>query len=127
MSIHTLYPGFRLPDFFSQTNIDFISHKITEILSLEYKTKVVVPDDAILSEMQIQHEDRLETIAKMNMRVVMEMVRSFRNYQTEITKKSYWSQNFWNSYNYSPSLKIKQFDTPKLNSRARGLRFASTF
>lgn len=127
MSIHTLDPGFRLPGFFDQRNIDFISHRVTEILSMEYNARVIIPDASIKMEMQNQHEDRIGTISKMNQRVIMELVRSFRNYQEEIKKKDNWSRNIWNAYNYDPSLGIKPYDKMKMNDRARGMRFAMTF
>lgn len=127
MSIHTLHPGFRLEGFFTQTNIDFISQKVTNILGREYNARVIIPDASIMMEMQRQHEARLESIAKMNHRVVTELVRSFRNYQEEIKQKNYWSRNIWNAYNYNPSLGIKPYETPKLNTRTHGMRFAMTF
>lgn len=127
MSIHTIYPGFRLPGFFTRENIHFISAKVTEILGTEFNARVIIPDSAIMREMQIQHEDRLQSIAKMNQRVIMELVRSFRNYQAEIRRASMWAQNMWGAYNYSPELGIKPYETPKLNKNARGMRFAMTY
>ena len=127
MSIHTLDPGFRVPGFFTEENIQFISYKVTKILSLEFNAKVIVPTSSIMREMQYIHEDRVQTIPKMNQRVIMELVRSFRNYQDEIKKANYWSQNIWNAYNYSPALGIKPYETPKLDKNVRGLRFAMTF
>ena len=127
MSIHTLDPGFRLPGFFDQTNINFISQKITQILGKEYNAQVIIPDASIFIEMQHQHEDRIDTLAKLNQRVIMELVRSFRNYQEEIKQKSGWSQNIWNAYNYDPSLGIKPYETPKMRDNVRGMRFAMTF
>ena len=127
MSIHTLDQSFLLPGFFTRENIEFISNKVTDILAKEYNGKVVIPSSSIMREMQTQYEDRVDTIAKMNQRVIMELVRSFRNYQSEITRASYWAQNVWNAHLYHPSLGIKQYETPKLNKNVRGMRFAFTF
>ena len=127
MSIHTLSPGVRLPGFFTRTNVEFISNKVTKILGKEYSQRIIIPNNYIVREMQFQHEDRLETIAKMNHRVVIELVKSFRNYQSEIEKSNYYSRNVWNSYNYDSALGIKPYETPKLNNNARGFRFHFIF
>jgi len=127
MSIHTIYPGHRVPGFFTKLNIKFISDKVTEILGREYKQKIIVPDSSIMREMQYQHEFMVESVAKLNQRVIMSLLRSFRNYQDEINKANYFAGNVWNAYNYDNSLGIRQFSKPKLNDNARGFRFHFTF
>jgi hypothetical protein len=126
MSIHTLDPQFRVPGFFTQENINTISQLVTDTIAQSYTgKKVIVPDSHIVRFMQIVHEDRVESVAKMNQRVVLDLVRSFMNHASAQEKANNWANNRWEAYNWGPTLGIKQFETPrhtveKVGRRPRG-------
>lgn len=115
MSIHTLQPGFRVPGFFTEDNVNTISQIVTQTIGRKYSEKrVVVPNEDIVKFMQIVHEDRVESVAKMNERVVIDLVRSFFSHIEQIEQANNWADNRWNAYMYDPSLNMKNFEEPKL-------------
>ncbi len=133
-SIHTLDPQFRVPGFFTHENVKTISQLVTDTIAQSYTgRKVIVPNPHIVRFMQIVHEDRLESIPKMNQRVTMDLVRSFLNHVEEQERANNWAYHRWDAYNRDPKLGIKSFETPKLRGNrvqrrdARGFRFHFTY
>ena len=118
MSIHTLMPTFRVPGFFEKENIQTISKITTQTIAQRYQGKrVIIPDDEILKFMQIVHEDRVESVAKMNERTVIDLVRSFYDFVGRNEQANYWSTNKWNAAMYDVSLGMKPYDD---NVKLRG-------
>lgn len=134
MSIHTLDPTFRVPGFFTQENVNTISKLITLTIAQSYTDKkVIVPDPHIWRDMQRVQEERPESVARMNRRVVMNIVRGFLDFVQETQRANMWAHHRWDGYNFDPKLGIKQFETPKLRGNRvqrrddRGFRFHFTF
>ncbi len=135
MSIHTLDSSFsRVPGFFTQENVNTISHLITSTIAQSYTgKKVVVPDPHIVRAMQHTHEERLESVAKMNQRVVLDITRGFFDHVSEQERANNWAYHRWDAYNRDPKLGIKSFETPKLRGNRvqrndeRGFRFHFTY
>ena len=134
-SIHTLDPQFRTPGFFTQENVNTISQLVTATIAQSYSgKKVIVPNPHIIRFMQKIHEDRLESIPKMNQRVVMELVRSFLSHVDQQERANYWAAHRWDAYNRNPEqLGIRPHDTPKLRGERvkrndhRAFRFHYTY
>lgn len=128
MSIHTIDPQFRLPGFFTKENINTISELITMTIAQDYHgKKVVVPDEYIVRYMQKVHEEKIESIGKMNQRVIMDVVRTFVNHVEETERNNMWANNRWNAYNRDESLGIKPYDTIKLKGERVGKNDARSF
>ena len=126
-SVFTVYPGYRDYTFFNGHNVALISNILTETLAKEFKQKVIITDESIMRTMQQIFEERYETIPEMNRRVLIELLRDFRNQMFATEKANYLLNNKWEAYNYDPVLGIKPYETPKLNQRYRPLKFAFTF
>jgi len=126
-SIHTIYPGYRDPAFFTPENVAYISNILTETMGKEFRQRVVFTDSSIMRTMQRVFEERYETIPQMNQRVVLELLRNARNEFDETERANYLMSNIWEAYNYDPILGIKPYDNIKLNRRYRGLKFNYTF
>lgn len=95
--VQTIYPGFIPEGYFSEENITFVTNKIQEVLSREF---TVVPQfyrRDIVRVMQRVMEKRLESIPRMNERVVMDLCREYRTHQIDVNKKLRWGENYWNS------------------------------
>lgn len=112
-----------IPGFITDENINLIICTCTNILATEYKQPVYFTRDGVIREMNMIYNEYPELIVDMNRRVVMSLCQQFRNQIAETERQNYFMDNFRNAYNYDPSLGIKPFETPKLNSRYRGLRF----
>ena len=134
-SIHTLDPQFRVPGFFTKENIRTISKLVTQTIADTYTLrKVVIPDPHILIYMQIVHEaDRVESVSKLNERVVVGLVRSFLDHVLQQERANDWAIHRYDAYNHDPSLGIKPYETPKLRGNKvrrdadRGFRFHFTY
>ena len=83
--LHTVFPGYRT-FFFDNDNIVFIQQKITDIMSREYRQKINVDIASIVRVMERVYGERLETVPKMNQRVVMYICNEFRNHQLTASK-----------------------------------------
>jgi len=88
----TMYKG-SVPDgYFGNENVLFIQNKITEVLSRQFKQKIKVPKGDITRILQRIIEERLESIPKMNERVVMTITNDFRNHQQERKRNMRWEE-----------------------------------
>lgn len=115
MSIHTLQPNWRIPGFFTEENVKFLSDKITEHLSKYYSgKKVVIPDPHIVRIMQHIQEQRPESIPRMNQRVLIDIVAEFMDFVQKNENANNWSYFRYDAYNRTPNLGIKPYETPKL-------------
>lgn len=95
--VQTVFPGYVPADYFSDRNINFIRDKIRSLLREEFDVAPEFYREDVVRVMQRVMEARLESIPRMNQRVIMELTRDFRNHQIDVRKKMNWSENFWNS------------------------------
>lgn len=117
-SIYTLYPGFRMPGYFTDDNVALLSNMITKTLAKEYKQKIIVTDASIMRRMVQIHEERIETVPQMNRRVALDLLREVRNQYDETERANYLLSNQWNSYNYDVSLGILPYVPIKMKTDA---------
>ena len=101
---HTIFPGYIPEGFFDDDNINFIRHKIAEILSREYVQKINVDRGSVVRIMQRIIGERAEPVVKMNQRVVMTICNEFRLHQDTIKKHSNWEEHYIESQRlYDPT------------------------
>ena len=96
-NIHTLFPGARQKGYFDKDNICFIRDAITKELSKEFAQKIIYDHDSIIRTMSRIHEERAESIPRMNQRVIMSLCAEYRRYQIQVNKRLCWEENFFNS------------------------------
>ncbi len=97
MSIHTIFPGGRVDGFFDGDNVSFITNKITELMKREYYQSVAVDKSSIVRVMQRIHLERMESVPKMNQRVIMSIMNEIRNHQNEMRKNLRYEENYKSS------------------------------
>lgn len=90
----TIWPGFIPHDYFVKENVDFLSKKITENIRKEIATDVTVDTGSIVRIMQRVLEQRLETLPKMNQRVIMYVVNDYLDYQLETNRNLRWADGY---------------------------------
>lgn len=95
--VQTIFPGFVPSNYFSERNIGFIQEKLKSILSKEYDIAPSFYRNDVVRVMQRVMEARLESIPRMNQRVLMELANEFRNHQTDVTKRLNWGERYWDS------------------------------
>lgn len=92
--VNTIFPGFIPQGYFDEDNMVFIQQKIIHVLGLEFKQKIIVDRASIVRVMQRVLEERLESIPKMNQRVIMYITNEFRNHQLDANKHLKWEAHF---------------------------------
>lgn len=90
---HTVFPGYK-NSFFDYDNVLFIQNKIKDTLSLRYKQQVMIDIASITRVMERIYGERLETVPKMNQRVVMTICNEFINHQLDVAKHLKWEAHF---------------------------------
>lgn len=80
------------PEFFNEDNKIFIQRKVAEVLSKEFKQNIIFDPLSIVQVMQQVYQERVESVPRMNQRVVMELCRSFRNEQINNNKHLMWAE-----------------------------------
>ena len=90
----TIFPTYVPQGFFDNDNVLYIQNKIIELLLFEFSKKIIIDIPSIIRVMQRVLEERLETIPKMNQRVIMYIMNEFRNHQLEINKVMNWEENY---------------------------------
>jgi len=77
-TIHTLVPNATVPlGYFDEDNIRFIQDKIRRVLRREFKQDILIDRASIVRLMERALLDRIETVPKMNQRVVMYATNEF--------------------------------------------------
>ena len=114
--------------YFAKDNVDFIQQKIGDMLAPEYGTRVVYDPESIVRTMQTVYEEKLEHPALMNRRVMMILVREFRNEQSAIAKSLRLQEAFVSSTGiYDPiSNKGPDLHAIKLRNRLGRSKVGST-
>ncbi len=100
---------------FDEDNILFIQSKISEVLALEYKQRILVDRASIIRKMGIVIEERLESIPKMNQRVVMYCCNDFRISQDYADRNLKLEAHYVLSQRlYDPSAEVVRYDPGKI-------------
>lgn len=90
----TIWPGYIPPDYYTKENVDFLSDQITKAIQKDITTPVKVDTNSIVRVMGRVLEQRLETIPKMNQRVIMYVVNDYLDYQLDVNKKLNWADGY---------------------------------
>lgn len=102
--IQTVFPGRICEGYFENDNIEFIRDKVRRTLLLEFKQNVLMDRASVIRIMQRVLEERLETIPKMNQRVIMYLTNEFRDHQQEAWRNLKWEAHYVESQRlYDPS------------------------
>lgn len=97
--------------FFDEDNILFIQSKISEVLAKEFKQRILVSRGDIVQKMAIVAQTFLESIPKMNQRVIMDICSDFRRYQLEVDRNLKLEAHYTLSQRlYDPSTEIVRYD-----------------
>lgn len=114
MSLHVISGQYRPKFFFSEKNLSFLQDKIRSILKREFNEDIIIDIPSIIRVCERVVEERLESDAKMNQRVVMYLTSEYRNHYLDTVKKLKWAENFYKSsqlfdpnYNKGPFLDFK--------------------
>lgn len=125
---HTVYPGYIPLGYFDKDNVEFIKNKVTEVLQKEYIQPVNVDHASIIRIMGRVLEERLESVPKMNQRVVMYITNDFRNHQIDLIKRLNWEEGFKSSQKLYDPISQAGIDTKfiKLSNRLGKSRMGGT-
>lgn len=93
-SVHTLIPREDLREFFHEVNVRFLQKKIRQILGREFRQKILFDRASVVRLMERVFEEKVETIPKMNQRVVMYATNEFRVHQLEVNKRMKWEGGY---------------------------------
>ena len=125
---HTVFPGFVPDGYFDDDNIEFIRTKIADVLSGEFYQRINFDRASVIRIMSRVLEERLETIPKMNQRVLMYLGDEYRNHQGQLHKHLKWEEHYTESQKlYDPTVE-RTFDTQivKLANRLGNNRVGGT-
>jgi len=122
--VQTIFPGYRPEGFYDKDNIEFLRQKIVDVLRNEYKQDILLDHGSLMRVMQRVHEERMETVAYMNQRVIMYVANEFRNHQNDVNKRLRWAKYYPESQKlYDPSTERGPIlDGIKLRQRISGAR-----
>ena len=112
-TINTLVPNATIPlGYYDEDNIRFIQDKIIEVLSREFKQKILFDRDSIVKLMErALVNGRIESIPKMNQRAVMMAANEFRNHQIDANKHLKWEAYYVESQRlFDPTVASAKFD-----------------
>jgi len=114
-TVNTLVPNASIPlGYFDEDNIRFIQNKITSVLKREFIQNILFTRADIVRLMKRVIEERIETVPKMNQRVIMFATNEFRNHQLEVEKYLKWEGGYVLSQRlYDPSVESSKFDQQK--------------
>lgn len=125
---HTVFPGFVPDGYFDNDNIEFIRDKCIRVLRGEFHQDINFDRASVIRIMSRVMEERLETIPKMNQRVIMYLCSEYRNHQATLHKHLKWEEHYLESQRlYDPTTE-RTFDTQivKLANRLGKSRVGGT-
>jgi hypothetical protein len=82
----TVFPGFIPDGYFDEDNVAFIQKKVADILKREFIQEVIIDKASIGRVMQRVLSERIETVPKMNQRVIMYLCNEVRVHQLQVSK-----------------------------------------
>ena len=114
-TVNTLVPNANVPlGYLDEDNIRFIQAKIKEVLKREFKQDILIDRASIIRLMNRVLEERIETVPKMNQRVVMYATNEFRVHQLDVDKHLKWEAHYVQSQRfYDPTTEVSRFDFQK--------------
>ncbi len=120
-TIHTLVPNANIPiGYYDEDNIQFIQRKIIEVLKREFKQDILVDRSSIIRIMERVILDRIETVPKMNQRVVMTITNELRIHQLEVDKNLKLEAHYASSQLlYDPTVEIVRYDPQNIKMANR--------
>lgn len=103
--------------YLTENNIEFVSDAITAEIAKFYNAyKIVIPKHEIAKILIVVLEERIESVPRMNRRVVMKITNDFLEFVSENERVNYFQNNVWKAWNYSPELGIKPYSQIKMNT-----------
>lgn len=110
-TIHTLVPNATIPlGYFDEDNIRFNQNRIRQVLRREF-INILIDRASIIRLMERVLLERIETVPKMNQRVVMYATNEYRVHQLQVDKHLKWEAHFVESQRlYDPTVEISRFD-----------------
>lgn len=117
----TLIPNASVPlGYFDEDNIRFIQRKVADILCRQFVQRVLIDRASIIRVMQRILEEKVESIPKMNQRVIMSICDEFRNHNSNVEKHLRWEETYVSSQRlYDPVANISRYDPVIVNERTR--------
>ena len=111
-TIHTLVPNAAIPlGYFDEDNIRFIQDKIAKVLSREFSQRVLIDRASIIRVMERELLQRVDTIPRLNQRVIMDITNEVRVHQLEVNKRLKFEAHFFQSQQfYDPTVESSKFD-----------------
>lgn len=120
---HTIFPGAIPSGYFDPDNIEFIRQKTTQILLGEFHQKINIDKGSIIRIMQRVLGERLESIPKMNQRVLLYLSNEFRVHQMDLKKHISWEENFIESQRlYDPTCEVTAADMKNIKLTTTSLK-----
>lgn len=95
--VQAYFPFLRPEGYFTRLNVDFLKHKIGTVLKEEYGWFVAITSNDLLRVMQRVVEERVESIPRMNERVVMEITSDYRQHMQQLNRNLKWEEHFMQS------------------------------
>lgn len=120
-TLHTVADGANIPlGYMDEDNIRFLQRKIAEVLSREFRQTVKIDRASIVRVMHRVLEERIETIPKMNQRVVMYLCAEFRNHQYTVDSRLRLEAHYVHSQKlYDPTVSIVRYDPQSVKTSNR--------
>jgi len=114
-TIHTLVPNATIPlGYYDEDNIRFIQNKIKEVLKRIFIQDILIDRASIVRVMERVLLDRIESVVKMNQRVIMTIVNEYLVYQLQTTKVLKAEEYYWASQRlYDPTVEVVRYDQQK--------------
>ena len=129
-TLHTLAPNATIPiGYFDEDNIRFIQNRIIEVLGREFRQNIRIDRGSIIRIMERVAVQRLESVPKMNQRVVMYLTNDFRTHQLQSEKHMKLEAHYVLSQRlYDPSTEISKYDPQNIKTAGsfRGPMVGST-
>lgn len=122
-TVHILNKFANIPaGYFDSDNIAFIQNKITEILRQHFTANIIIDKNSILRTMQTVVEDRVESVPRMNQRVIMKLTREYKSYQNETRLRLQLEESYVRSQALiDPISKTLKFDSTAIKLRSTAI------
>lgn len=111
MTHHVLSSSVRSTGFFDPDNVSFVQTKATQVLSKEFRQRIVFDIESVKRVMARVYSEMLETVPQMNERTVMELTHEFRNHQLLTNQRLRYEEGYVASQMlFNPISNVAQVD-----------------